>query len=63
MYQGDVGIVCGQATKRERVAKAQQISRRGRFIAASADLSASGKPTTYPDYFVKTHYRPRWMFR
>jgi len=32
--------------------------RRARFIAATADLSASGKPTTYPDYCVKTHDRP-----
>src|SRR5712692_7556823 len=31
------------------------------FIAASADLSASGKPTTYADECVKTHYpAPRW---
>ena len=30
--------------------------------ASEADKSASGKPTTYPDACVKTHYRPRRMF-
>src|SRR5260370_18472304 len=32
------------------------------FIAASADLSASGNPTTYPDYCVKCHYRAHRRF-
>ncbi len=30
---------------------------RGRFIVPTADLSASGKPTTSPGYFVKSHHR------
>ncbi len=29
-----------------------------RLMPITADLSAHGKPTTYPGYFVKTHYRP-----
>src|SRR5260370_13000786 len=30
--------------------------RRARFIAAIPDVSASDKPTIYPDHLVKTHY-------
>src|SRR5713101_7639615 len=29
-----------------------------RFIVRTADLSANGNPTRYPDYFVNLHYRP-----